>query len=253
MLSRIQPRFFVGLILLTLVTGLSAQTVEFKSGNKRVHLLELFTSQGCSSCPAAESWLNQFTHDKRLWSEVIPLAFHVDYWDYLGWKDPYSDSAYSRRQQTYRQQGGIRSVYTPGFVLNGKEWRRWYRQQPEFANENAPELSVKITDGNISARLDSASATPLRLNLALVGFDIKTAIKAGENSGRHLSQEFVVLEFTTFVSANGHWQAPMPKADDKSVGRFALVAWVSESATLRPIQATGGWLPGQLDKTSSLN
>src|SRR5210317_1284191 len=119
-------RWLPGLLCLGLIGLFEAQaesSLNFSSGDRRVTLLELYTSQGCSSCPPAESWLNRFTDDDRLWKQVVPVAFHVDYWDYLGWRDPYALPQYSDRQRRYRSKGKVSAVYTPGFVVNGGEWK----------------------------------------------------------------------------------------------------------------------------------
>ncbi|MFN2476505.1 MAG: DUF1223 domain-containing protein, partial [Chthoniobacterales bacterium] len=73
----------------------------FESGPNKTRLLELFTSEGCSSCPPAEAWLSQLKDDARLWHDFVPLAFHVDYWDRLGWRDPFASKAWTARQYDY--------------------------------------------------------------------------------------------------------------------------------------------------------
>ena len=85
---------FLGCVFFSLQA--KEKSIHLSSQNKQFILIELFTSQGCSSCPPAEKWLNQFIKDKELWEKYIPVAFHVDYWDYLGWKDPYSNLALLR-------------------------------------------------------------------------------------------------------------------------------------------------------------
>jgi len=94
-----------------------------------VALLELFTSEGCSSCPPAETWLSGLRSAPGLWKEFVPASFHVDYWDYLGWRDPWASKIFSYRQRDYAQSWHSDSIYTPGFVLNGREWRSWSREQ----------------------------------------------------------------------------------------------------------------------------
>src|SRR5690348_8781739 len=76
-----------------------AEVFHFESGDTQTPLLELYTSEGCSSCPPAEAWLSQLKKSPKLWKDFVPVSFHVDYWDYLGWKDPFAMKAYSRRQQ----------------------------------------------------------------------------------------------------------------------------------------------------------
>ncbi len=102
--------------LMSLSLTASAQT--FTSTDKRVSVLELYTSEGCSSCPPADEWLSKLKQDDRLWSEIIPLAFHVDYWDYIGWQDPFANKRYSQRQRQYARDKNVRTVYTPGTLLN---------------------------------------------------------------------------------------------------------------------------------------
>jgi hypothetical protein len=102
--------------------ALEGGTVVFQSSDHQTALLELYTSEGCSGCPPAEAWLSQLKNLPRLWKDFVPVAFHVDYWDYLGWRDPWATKGFSERQRSYAQPWGSDSVYTPGFVLNGKEW-----------------------------------------------------------------------------------------------------------------------------------
>ena len=96
----------------------------FESGPQRSHLLELFTSQGCSSCPSAEAWFSRLKAEPGLWKNFVPLAFHVDYWDRLGWRDPFASKEWTARQYQYSSSWKGDSVYTPGFVLNGQELRQ---------------------------------------------------------------------------------------------------------------------------------
>src|SRR5271165_2157908 len=93
----------------------------FQSIGKQTALIELYTSEGCSSCPPAETWMSRLKESSGLWKDFVPLAFHVDYWDYLGWRDPWGKRVFSDRQQAYAQSWRSDSVYTPGFVLNGRE------------------------------------------------------------------------------------------------------------------------------------
>jgi hypothetical protein len=91
-----------------------AQT--FTSSEKQVNLVELYTSEGCSSCPPADKWLGKLKQQSGLWTEFIPIAFHVDYWDYIGWQDPYAHQRHTVRQSRYQANNNIRSIYTPGVI-----------------------------------------------------------------------------------------------------------------------------------------
>ncbi|HVY71138.1 MAG TPA: DUF1223 domain-containing protein, partial [Verrucomicrobiae bacterium] len=127
--------------------GPPAQT--FRTGEQRVSLLELFTSEGCSSCPPAEEWLSRQKASQDLWKTFVPVAFHVDYWDYLGWRDPWASHAHTTRQQAYANAWRAESIYTPGFVLNGKERKGWGRFGGGLkpADGNAGVLEAVSTNG----------------------------------------------------------------------------------------------------------
>ncbi|WP_084610107.1 DUF1223 domain-containing protein [Sedimenticola selenatireducens] len=227
--------------------NLSAATLQISSGEQRVTLVELYTSEGCSSCPPAEAWLNGFLKDEDLWNRVIPVAFHVDYWDYIGWKDRFAQSRFSDRQYRYQQEGGIRTVYTPGVLLNGEEWRSWSRQRPGVADETPGALTLEVTGNHVTVRFASTSkpAGEMRLHLAILAFGLTSEIAAGENRGRQLAHEFVVVGMSASDAADLNWQMQLPEIRPTDAKRHALVAWVSEPDRLRPLQATGGWLPAK--------
>jgi len=118
-------RFILGCLGVFSFVGAQAARSIFSSDDKQTTVIELFTSKGCSSCPPAERWLNKLVEHPGLWEDFIPLAFHVDYWDRLGWKDVYAKPEHTRRQYRYQKDGNVRVVYTPGFFANGQEWRDW--------------------------------------------------------------------------------------------------------------------------------
>ena len=115
--------FFIFLALGATIVPLLSQDVVFKSSGAPSSLIELYSSEGCSSCPPAEEWLNHLKGDAGLWKSVFPVAFHVDYWDGLGWPDRFARAEYTQRQRDYAARLRQDSVYTPEFVLNGLEWR----------------------------------------------------------------------------------------------------------------------------------
>jgi hypothetical protein len=240
--------------MLLVITVLSssyglAEPLIFQSSNRQVSLLELYTSEGCSSCPPADRWLSDLKRDPRLWRRLVPVAFHVDYWDSIGWPDRFAAAAYGDRQRFYASQGLTRTVYTPGFFLNGAEWRQWFSRQ-ELALDATPavgRLRLTVTAGQVDADFDPAEAVaePLELHVAVLGFDLSTRVQAGENRGRTLRHDFVVL---------GHEQVAMKPRDNRFIRRVelpkarfpapqrALAAWVSRFGDPRPLQAVGGWL-----------
>ena len=240
-LAMFLPFLILALVLLHSTIALAGRIV-LNSGPHQVTLLELFTSQGCSSCPPADRWLNEFVEDEDLWSGIVPLAFHVDYWDNLGWKDKYARPENGERQRAYARMGRARGVYTPGMFVNGREWRGWILRVNPRASDKVPgNLSVRVADNRIEATFE-AETSPYELHIALLGFGIKTKIERGENRNSILRQEFVVLDHESYPSINGHWNVPLPRADS-TVDRYGIAIWVSTPGNPSPVQSTGGWLP----------
>jgi hypothetical protein len=241
-------RSVLGFLGLFLMFSVQASATTFSSNTTQTTLVELYTSQGCSSCPPAERWLNGLVEHPDLWTGFIPLAFHVDYWDRLGWKDIYAKPEHTRRQYQYQKDGNVRVVYTPGFFANGKEWRgwsNWFETSMPASTKEVGVLTLEMNGNQISAAFDNEKRSARVLNVAILGFDIKTAIKAGENGGEELPQEFVVLGNSQAISTNGQWQLSLPSVSNKA-NKYALVGWVSDDDNQAPIQATGGWLPNEV-------
>ena len=226
-----------------------AETLEFESPGTRVSLLELYTSEGCSSCPPADRWLRALRDDPRLWREVVPVAFHVDYWDYIGWKDRFASPVYSNRQRDYARGRYVSTVYTPGFVLAGKEWRSWFTR-PVLRLDNSLQigklgLSVSGQQANVAFTPSVRLSAELEVHVAILGFDLKTEVRAGENGGRILEHDFVVLGYRRLAATRqaSTYAASFSLPDVKQpTERKAIAAWVSLRGDPRPIQAVGGWL-----------
>ncbi|HEY4282933.1 MAG TPA: DUF1223 domain-containing protein [Chthoniobacterales bacterium] len=246
----------------------------FESGDTQVSLLELFTSEGCSSCPRAEKWMSALKSNPDLWKKIVPIAFHVDYWDSLGWRDRFSKSEFTARQRRYAEAWGGDSVYTPGFAVNGKEWRNWLGTGP-FPTPSGKAGSLRVTfkdDGRVDSvfRSETTQRQALTLNAALLGNDLESDVKRGENTGRKLHHDFVVLNLVTVNmvrQTEGGSAAPQftrrGGGDDKTqaaaaahlkqdwIGSVnfpksgeekptALAVWITDNGI--PIQTTGGWL-----------
>lgn len=234
------------LLLLLLFFPSLSQALQLSSGKHQNTLIELFTSQGCSSCPPAERWLSNLQDDPRLWQSLIPVAFHVDYWDYLGWRDPFASPANSERQRRYHDEGAISTVYTPGFVVNGREWRRWFGlARPPGRDRETGVLTLELNGEVITARFEpfGVVAGQLQLNIAVLGVGMETAVMRGENAGRMLPQDFVVLAFSQSSAEAGSWKTRLPTVAKPVGGRLAIAAWISKRDRLAPLQAVGGWLP----------
>jgi hypothetical protein len=235
-------------ILLAGIAYSRAEPVVFQTTETRVGLLELFTSEGCSSCPPAEKWLSGLKDSHGLWNEFVPVALHVDYWDYLGWRDPWASSQFTARQHAYASSWRADSVYTPGFVLDGKEWRDWSNSKgPSPSKTKAGVLKVSsqdLTHWSVTFIPATPAAGECEVHAALLANSLTSDVKAGENRGRRLNHDFVATDLVS---------SPLKANADKLEGQFtvtqgqatrrALAVWVSHKGTLEPLQAVGGWLP----------
>lgn len=266
---------FLSLTLVLLTTNFSAmaeETVTYSSGKDRVNVIELFTSEGCSSCPPADFWLSHLRENDNLWNQFIPLSFHVDYWDYLGWKDKFSRAEFSQRQRRYDNLGQVNGVYTPGMLLNGREWKKWRSENPKIFSLNSQvadhgSLTLRYTPEKISIEytppLSNANSANNNQNInnerknkkeikvdrayiALLGFNLESSIRSGENNGRHFSHNFVVLDLLSsdIQSRGGVYKTEFKSFDSIQEGQtYAIAAWLSHDGNSKPFQATGGWLP----------
>jgi hypothetical protein len=246
-----------------LLASADPQRQSFESGPGRVALVELYTSEGCSSCPPAERWLGALRNDQRLWREFVPMAFHVNYWDRLGWKDRLSSPAFTQREYAYSAEWGSSSVYTPCFVLNGTEWHADPAALSVHRSEDAGRLLVELTSGPLPVEVEVRYAGPgtaaalggphaqrvggnplhsLVAHVALLGGGISTQVKAGENSGATLTHEFAVLSLGTAAISDGKAWVRLGPPLIGAAPRRALAAWITAEGSARPIQAVGGWL-----------
>lgn len=237
----------LALLGLSLAPALAAQVLQ--SPEARVSLLELYTSEGCSSCPPADRWLSGLKNDPRLWRQVVPVAFHVEYWNYLGWEDRFADPAYGDRQRDYARRGAVRTVYTPGLVLDGREWRSWFTRPRLALEEGAPAGRLRATLEAGRARVTytpaGAERGTLRLHLAVLGFGLSSRVEAGENRGRTLEHDFVVLAYREApLVRNGEVFGSMLELPEPrfAAPRQGLALWLTRDGDPRPVQAAGGWL-----------
>lgn len=223
-------------------SGLAATRLE--SGERQVSLLELYTSEGCSSCPPAEAWISQRFGSPVNRDSIVPVAFHVDYWDQLGWKDRFARAEFTARQQLYSASWKRGSVYTPCFVFNGQEWEGWFRGE-------TPPNGQQIDVGNLEALVDGTRVdvrfTPIARSKAYVVFVAPLAmqtssdVRAGENRGRRLNHDFVALSLASIKmeSSDPLFRAVLQLSMD---GAQAIAVWVTLDHSLAPIQAVGGRL-----------
>lgn len=237
------------LAVIFLLFSHSVLAFEFSSGDTKATVVELYTSEGCSSCPAADKWLSTLKDEPRLFKDVIPMAFHVDYWDYLGWKDPWAQAAFSERQRQLAGQGtynknpafvGLLSqVYTPAFTVAGREWSGWYRNQklPRIKQEKTGILSAQLNGQQLTVQYSDEG--DYELNIAYLGMGLVSKVIAGENRSRELHHDFVVL---TLLKQTGSstWQLDLPAIPKQSQQQTAISIWLTKVDSLAIEQAVAG-------------
>ena len=202
-------------------------------------IVELFTSEGCSSCPSADAELARLVRDQPFAdAEIIPLSLHVDYWNNIGWKDPFSAAAYSARQREYGQAFRLDSVYTPQMVVDGKaefvgsDASRAADAIRRAASGAKAKVSVTVADGTAKISVAGASSKGADVMLAVTEDGLSSNVRAGENSGRHLAHVAVVrsLRRVGGVDAKGAYKGSIPLAlgKDWKPKRLSAVVFVQE-------------------------
>jgi hypothetical protein len=160
-------------------------------------VVELYTSEGCSSCPPADTWLSKLKLD----SGIVALGFHVDYWDRLGWKDRFGSSTFAQRQEHERAHNGATFGYTPQVVMDGLDSKNWYRSVPPSSERDRPLATVNVVLERIgdsySAVVTPMKGAPEHLEAfwAVTEDGHRSNVKGGENKGVMLNHDFVVREY----------------------------------------------------------
>jgi hypothetical protein len=228
------------LLILLCLQQLSLADLHVETTTQQTTLLELFSSEGCSSCPPAEHWVNQYVDNTKLWKTFIPLVYHVDYWDKLGWKDRFAKYTHSQRQRAYAQEGYTSGVYTPGFFLNSKEWRGWFNQDTlETPHTKAEVLILDVKGETVNVTYPNADTN--RIHIAILGFGLETKVPKGENRGKVLKHDFVVLAHSSYLTKESTSMSNLIKTNIKAT-RYAIVVSITKPNSLQVIQSTGGWL-----------
>ena len=213
-----------------------------KSGAQTLPLLELYTSEGCSSCPPADKWLSGL---KSKNVAVTPLAFHVDYWDYIGWKDIYAKPEFSDRQRKLAALNFSGFVYTPQFTLNGQDVRNVTGQRFDQALESIAkeparaELILQLTQSASGEMMLHAQAKPVKptpannpqVFIAIYQNQLVSKVQAGENAGRALEHDFVVREFLGGYSLNNAFSKKIPIKSAWKAPSAGAVLFVQDATT----------------------
>jgi hypothetical protein len=169
-----------------------AQTCMAKSGTQAAPVVELYTSEGCNSCPPADRWLSALKADPS----TVALAFHVDYWDSLGWKDRFASAANTQRQTRQQTVNGSRYNYTPQVVVNGMDRKDWSGITALSARDPASvQISLMRSGAQVTATVQSNANAKLAAYWAVTEQGHSSAVKAGENAGVMLKHDHVVREW----------------------------------------------------------
>ena len=227
---------------------------EIASGQHTAALVELYTSEGCSSCPPADRQLRRLREALDPDAEAVPLALHVGYWDYIGWKDPFAQPGFAERQEWLVRANGQRTLYTPQFFVAGAELRaRHATLREEVRRVNGIAATAKVVargrffSGDSLALSAHASApsneATLALYVALTESALVSRVASGENAGVTLEHDSVVREWIGPVrlGADGaHLQRDIRLPAPWQRSHLELVAFVQDERTGRVLQAVGG-------------
>jgi hypothetical protein len=218
-------------------------------------LIELYTSEGCDSCPAADRWLSSLSAQGFKPDRVVPLALHVDYWDYIGWKDPFAKGEFAVRQHKLAKMRRPAIVYTPQVLLQGQDFRRWGSSAfPEaVARINAKPARARIalaidavTPAAIQAKLVAHLSDPADLKNAavfLAAYENKLSsdVRAGENRGRRLEHDYVVREWIGPIGFGEglklEEKRALPLLPNAKAKHLGVAAFVQNRSTSEVLQA----------------
>jgi hypothetical protein len=189
-------------------------------------VIELFTSQGCSSCPPADALLGELAHR----NDVIALAFHVDYWDSLGWKDRFELPLAAQRQQRYVETLGLQSAFTPQAVVDGQRSLVGSdRRAIESALQSVPEgvtVNSRLENGNLIIELGNGSQEPFDVSVATLLPEAKSPVNQGENAGKTLTDFNIVLSYVrvgTWHGAPAHFSVPLTALPPQATQAVILI------------------------------
>jgi hypothetical protein len=222
------------------------------SGKFVTPLLELYTSEGCSSCPPADRWFSK--QIKRSDVEANYLSFHVDYWDDIGWPDRFADHSYTQRQRARVQKNGSTTVYTPQLMIGEKTTVSWYKQEQsdstiKQANKTLAPASIKLmaegggTEWRASVELSSTQTLPnAQWYFAMYQDGITSSVSAGENNGVVLKHDRVVRQWLgpflpdpKVIGSRKSFNLSLPK--NASAGQVGLLAVLEDSVSGKVLQS----------------
>ena len=229
------------LLVIAAVAGIAALTLTMHGAPPKLGpapvVVELFTSQGCSSCPPADALIHDIANDPALRGRVIPLAFHVDYWDSRGWRDPFSSAEWTQRQARYARTMHLSSAYTPQAVVNGtREFvgsnRSALSAALEKASSEKPRSEITLTarrEGNsLIATIHAVVPSNDDLMLAIVEDGVTTKIEHGENAGRTITNDAIVRKLIRVMPGQAAVTVPI----DAAWHNLSATAFLQDRGTL---------------------
>jgi hypothetical protein len=242
-------------ILIIALTGILSKTVVATEAINvpRIGLLELYTSEGCNSCPPADRFISNLPRPELVPSKLVVLAFHVDYWNYLGWNDRFSQQRFSARQQEQVRANSLRTAYTPQLVLNGRDYRDTAGIEAQVARINAQMSHIDLTlhadtkgsTVQISARVNPVtpvSPEPMELYVALYESNLESQVLAGENRGLRLRHDYVVRNLIGPVALDPnkplHWKDQIVLKTYWKRADLGVAAFVQSRSSGEVLQAT---------------
>ena len=245
-------------IVLWPLASQAAGTCRAESGDRIVPLVELYTSEGCDSCPAADRWLSKHFPAGGD-TAAVALAFHVDYWDRLGWKDRFASPVYTERQYQTMRANRSTFVYTPQVVLQGRDYTGWRRAAPASAIATAASrvaqarivvlatADASTLNVQTSVQLKGASRRDLVLAIAYADSRLTSAVKAGENRGVTLTHDHVVRMLETRALGATSTTVDVPLKKPLEAGTHPMVvAFVQDVASGDVLQTLAVPLQGCL-------
>lgn len=222
------------LALAAFATTSAAAACRAEGGSDRPHLVELYTSEGCSSCPPAETWLSSL-RGKPAW---IALEYHVDYWDTHDFHDPWADAGHTARQRAFARAQRV-NVVTPQIAIDGQAWKNWPKGAPPApVDAPAPSLVLDaVRDGRrVDVRVATTAAAPSRVFLAVTEDGLSNTVGAGENRGKRLHHDQVVRAFDG-PHPSGTFTTMLTLPADVVPAHARLAAFVQDARDGRVTQA----------------
>jgi hypothetical protein len=231
------------------IPGLANADCQARTGAARAVLVELYTSEGCNSCPPADRRLSQWKGQPELAGRLVPLAFHVDYWDDLGWVDRFANPRHAERQRDMAARAGSRLIYTPQFLRNGRDWRS--QGSPlEHAGADGPAGATIVLGLNQADPGTLAVSGEVRLlqrgrevdaYLAVYENNLESRVPRGENAGSTLHHDFVVRRLIGPLKPDGAGLVSLTQHIRSDAGwkpsDLGVVAFVQERASGVIVQA----------------